>query len=125
MGILARISVVIGLGLFCIASPAKSASLFNVVSEGNNLTITTSPSNPVSAGPAVIKSSGFNFTNCTPVANGYCLFPASTTQSYTLGMTGPATQPQLTLYNWGANNKPNACQNLTLGERFAYIVNYM
>lgn len=125
MNIFAKISAVIGLGMFFLSSPAKSAPiLFNIASNGNNLTITTSSSTVVNAGIKSV-SAGFSFTNCTLDANGYCRFSVINNLSQSLIMAGPAIQPQLTICSFDANNNPKTCQNIILGDRFAYIVSYL
>lgn len=95
---------------------ASSGLLFNITNDLSTLTInTTIPNKTYSSAGIKINTAGYSLSNpgidCSPAANGYCLFSVSNTNSKTITITGSAGPVNLTLCLNGLG--PISCQNYT------------
>jgi DNA-binding beta-propeller fold protein YncE len=103
--------------------PSLSGRFFNLSYIGNELSFTTAtPAWFYQFAGISSLTSGFNFLNCTPSDNGFCLFSVSDTLSGTATLRGPAVQPTFKLCLNGVGNT-YSCESLNMAERFAYVTN--
>lgn len=110
-------------------SLAATGAFFNITSSSgvsNSINInvnTTVPNHTYPNAGIKITSSGFNVTSgCTPNSNGYCLFSVSDSAPKTLTIVGPSSKKlDITLCLNGKG--PLTCQEYTIGELFAYVIN--
>jgi hypothetical protein len=104
--------------------PSLSGRFFNLSYIGNELSFTTAtPAWFYQFAGISSLTSGFNFLNCTPSDNGFCLFSVSDTLSGTATLRGPAVQPTFKLCLNGIGNT-YSCESLSMGDRFAYVANF-
>ncbi|MDR3476967.1 MAG: hypothetical protein P4M14_02915 [Gammaproteobacteria bacterium] len=98
--------------LFCPVA-FSAGSLFNVVTTGTTLNISTTIPNHLYPNAGIkVNTPGYSLAGgCRPTANGYCLFPASNTTPANLSINGVAGNVALTLCLNGLG--PLSCQNYT------------
>lgn len=113
------------ISLFSNVTFAVTGAFFSVDSSGSEVTITTTVPNHTYPNAGIkVNSPGYtlNTTGCTPNSNGYCLFSVSNTSTKTLTISGPLTKKlSITLCLNGKG--PLTCQEYSVPEHFAYIVN--
>jgi hypothetical protein len=131
-----RIFIKVGIALAMLGCQSSFADdkglLFNVASIGTSLAInTTIPHHTYPAAGIKINTPGYTLagagTECTPIGNGYCLFPVSDTQTKNISIAGSAGNLNITLCLNGSG--PLSCQNydnLTVQSiaKFAYVANF-
>lgn len=115
----------IGCFLFSQWSFAATGAFFSLTSSGSSITIrTTVPNHTYPNAGIKVNSTGYtlNTSGCTPNSNGYCLFSVSNTSPKTLTISGPTTK-KLDIILCLNGKGPLTCQEYTIGENFAYVVN--
>lgn len=107
-----------------------ASALFSVSSNGATLIIaTTVPNHTYPTAGIKITSAGYSLTNpgsdCTPAANGYCLFSVSNTSPHNIAISGASGSVNYTLCLNGTSAL--SCQNMrttiSSGPSIAYVVN--
>jgi len=116
--------------LSCQVGFATSGAFFSVTSNttqtGTILSITTTiPNHTYSIAGIKINNSGYHLTNagseCTSIANGYCLFSVDNLSPKTITITGKVGQIDMSLCLNG--NGPISCQNYQVSISYAYVAN--
>lgn len=105
---------------------ASTGAFFNVSSNGQSVTISTTVPNHTYPNAGIkINSGGYSLTTsnvCTPNSNGYCLFSVSNTAPVTFTISGSTTKKlDITLCLNGKG--PLTCQDYSVSENFAYVSN--
>jgi DNA-binding beta-propeller fold protein YncE len=109
---------------------AASGAFFNLsshtTSSGTTLTITPTISNHTYSMAGIkLNSSEYSlsspWTDCTKIANGYCLFSVNSLSSKNISITGKAGNVSITLCLNGEG--PLSCQNYQVIIKYAYVAN--